>query len=82
MSRQIKRKDMAKKKQTKDQYHWAQYEVSLDYRKPDGYWVVNHLHPVKVRVHISGNEKNKHAEAEAIARRDFPRCRINSVTYC
>ena len=59
-----------------------QYEVSLDYKKPDGYWVCSHYELVVVRVHHGVNEKNNHAEAEAIAKQRYPNCRINSVTYC
>ena len=59
-----------------------QYEVSLDYQKPDGYWVCSHLEHVSVPVKHGVNEKNNHAAAEAIAKQRFPKCRINSVTYC
>jgi hypothetical protein len=59
-----------------------QYEVSLDYRKPDGYWVCSHKEHVTVPVVHGVNEKKNHAAAEAIAKQRYPKCRINSVTYC
>jgi hypothetical protein len=59
-----------------------QYEVSLDYQKPDGCWVCSHQEHVSVPVAHGVNEKNNHAAAEAIARQRYPKCRINSVTYC
>lgn len=59
-----------------------QYEVSLDYRKPDGYWVCSHREYVSVPVKHGVNEKNNHAAAEVIAKQRYPKCRINSVTYC
>lgn len=59
-----------------------QYEVSLDYRKPDGYWVFSHKEHVSVPVKHGVNEKNNHAAAESIAMQRHPKCRINSVTYC
>ena len=58
------------------------YEVSLDYRKPDGFWVHNHRVVVTVPVAHGVNEKNNHDRAEAATRRQFPGCRVNSVTYC
>lgn len=59
-----------------------QYEVCLDYRKPDGLWVCSHLEHVAVPCRHGVNEKNNHAAAEAVARRRYPGCRINRVTYC
>jgi hypothetical protein len=59
-----------------------QYVVSLDYKKPDGYWVRNHKEPVSVQVQHGVNEKNNHAKAEAIAKSRFPGCQINYATYC
>ena len=59
-----------------------QYEVSLNYKKPDGYWVQSHIEHVVVRVKHGVNEKNNHAAAEAIAKQRYPKCKINSVTYC
>jgi hypothetical protein len=59
-----------------------QYEVSIDYQKPDGYWVCSHKEVVILEVRHGVNEKNNHAAAEAIAKRRYPKCRINSVTYC
>lgn len=59
-----------------------QYEVSLDYKKPDGYWVCSHREHVSVPVKHGVNEKNNHAAAEAIAKQRYPKCKINSVTYC
>jgi hypothetical protein len=58
-----------------------QYEVSLDYQKPDGYWVCSHREHVSVPVYYGVNERNNHAEAEAIAKQRYPKCIINSVTY-
>ena len=58
-----------------------QYEVSLDYQKPDGYWVCNHKEHVVVQAEHGVNEKNNHEAAEAIAFRRYNKCRINSVTY-
>jgi len=59
-----------------------EYEVSLDYKKPDGYWVCSHKETVSVPVRHGVNEKNNHSEAEAIAKERYPGCKINSVTYC
>ena len=59
-----------------------QYEVSLDYQKPDGYWVSSHKEHVTVQVAHGVCDKRGHAAAEAIAKQRYPNCRINSVTYC
>jgi len=59
-----------------------QYEVCLDYQKPDGFWVMNHKEEVRVQVCRGVNEKDNHVAAEEIARQRFPGCRINCVTYC
>lgn len=59
-----------------------QYEVSLDYQKTDGYWVCSHHEHVSVPVTNGVSEKNNHAAAAAIAKQKYPKCRINSVTYC
>lgn len=58
------------------------YEVSLDFQKPDGYWVMNHKVPIEVLVKHGQNEKSNHDKAEAIAKQLYPHCKINSVSYC
>lgn len=57
------------------------YIVSLDYRKPDGYWVSSHKEDVSLE-YSESTRKNNHSKAEAIAMQRYPGCRINSVTYC
>jgi hypothetical protein len=61
-----------------------QYEVSLDYKKPDGYWVISHKEHVSIPLvgRLAANEKGNHPEAARIAKLRFPGCRINSVSYC
>lgn len=59
-----------------------EYLVNLDYKKPDGYWVIGHEETVVVRVEHGVNEKNNHDEAKAIAKSRFKECRINKVNYC
>ena len=59
-----------------------QYEVSLDYQKPDGYWVCSHLLHVWVPVKHGVNEKRNHHLAEQEALRQFPNAKINQVYYC
>ena len=57
-----------------------QYEVSLNYKKPDGYWVNSHIELVCVPLPWEARGGNKHDEAERIAKKKFPGCKINSVT--
>lgn len=72
---------MSKKKITPKTFG-EQYEVSLDYQKADGYWVFSHIEHVRVQVTHGVNEKNNHEAAAAIAKKLYPKCRINCVTYC
>jgi hypothetical protein len=69
-------------KKLKDQIFKESYEVSLDYKKPDGYWVCSHKEYVLVPVVHGMREKDNHDEAGEIARKLYSECRINSVTYC
>ena len=58
-----------------------QHVVKLNYKKPDGYWVIGH----KIEVSVSTdfiNEKNNHFAAERKAKKLFPGCKIVSVVYC
>ncbi len=75
---------MASKKQSKLRRTTfsEQYEVCLDYKKPDGYWVCNHKEQVGIQTKHGENEKCQHDKAMAMALEKFPGCRINSVTYC
>lgn len=57
------------------------YIVSLDYQTPDGYWINSHKEDVLVKVRHGVNEKNNHTKAVGIAKKRFPGCRINGVTY-
>jgi hypothetical protein len=59
-----------------------QYQVSIDYQKPDGYWVCSHKEYIFVPVEFGVNEKNNHDKAAAMVKKLYPGCRINSVTYC
>ena len=68
------------KKGFKNKTWGDQYEVNLDYRKPDGYWVHSHIELVRVPLPWEAIGKNKHAEAERLAKQKFPGCKINSVT--
>lgn len=72
---------MSKKKITPKTFG-EQYEVSLDYQKDDGHWVSSHKEIVSVQVTHGVNEKNNHELAAAIARKLYPKCKINCVTYC
>lgn len=72
---------MRTKKGTPPATFGEQYEVSLDYQRPDGFWAHSHKHFVRVFIKHGVNEKNNHEAAKEIAQRDFPGCRINSVTY-
>lgn len=73
-------KNQVKKNKNKDTFG-EQYEVSLDYKKPDGYWVMSHKEFVVVPVRHGVNEKCNHDKAKEIAKQRFPGCRINCVTY-
>jgi hypothetical protein len=59
-----------------------EYEISLDYQKSDGYWVMSHLILVSVPVVYGINEKDNHDKAEAIAKKLYPNCKINKIVYC
>lgn len=72
---------MAKKKKPSDIFQ-EEYLVNLDYQKPDGFWVCSHIDYVYVTVRHGVNEKDNHAEAEAIAKKKYKICKINRVIYC
>lgn len=57
------------------------YEVRLDYQKPDGYWVFSHRERVTVQSMHGVDEKDNHAAAEAVAKQKFPGCRVSCVKY-
>lgn len=59
-----------------------QYEVSVDYRDENGYWVHNDIILVDVKVRHGVGEKNNHDQARKMAELLRPGCRINKVTYC
>jgi hypothetical protein len=58
-----------------------EYIVILDYKKPDGFWVISHELTVFVDVEHGINEKNNHDKARRIAKKQFPGCRIKNVIY-
>lgn len=58
-----------------------QYEVSLDYQKPEGSWVHNAKLLVTVSVVHKADEKCNHDKAAQIASEKYKGCRINSVKY-
>lgn len=78
----MRRKKALVHKEYISRYFHEQYEVNLDYLKPDGYWAMSHIETVFVPVKHGVNEKNNHDKAEQIARQKYPNCRINCVTYC
>lgn len=55
--------------------------MSLDYLKPDGYWVCSHKEEFYVTVTHDRRAKCNHQEAEDAAKKKYPGCRINCVTY-
>jgi len=71
-----------KKKKAKDNDTFGEaYEVSLDYQKPDGYWVCSHKELILVPVKHGVNEKCNHGKAAEMAEKLYPKCKINGVTY-
>jgi len=68
----------------KKQIFTEQYEVSIDYKKPDGYWAMSHK--VHINIPLVGvaaeNEKGNHDLAVKVVKQMFPNCLVNSVTYC
>lgn len=65
-------------KNTFKEWYW----VKLNYKKPDGYWVVGHVEEVFVEVEHGVNEKANHKKAKEIAEKRFPGCKIVTVIYC
>ncbi len=57
------------------------YEVKLNYKKPDGYWVIGHIEIIPVEVKRGVNEKNNHCTAAEIALSKFPDAAVTRVTY-
>ena len=71
-----------KRKRKQSDIFYEQYNVILDYKKPDGYWVCSHVESVAVPYTPGVNMKNNHDKAEQMARKLFPGCEIRSVIYC
>ena len=69
------------RKQTKSASFLEAYEVSLDYQKPDGYWVRAHKEAFYVNVRHGRREKCNHRAAEDAAKKKYPGCKINCVAY-
>jgi hypothetical protein len=59
-----------------------EYEVTLDYKGEDGYWVFSHKEIVTVQVKYCARIKNNHAKAKEIARQLYPNCVIRCVLCC
>ena len=56
-----------------------QYRVTVDYKKPDGYWVISK--PMDIWVEVE-QEKTGHALAQREAEKQIPGCRVTRVCYC
>jgi hypothetical protein len=57
------------------------YEVKLNYRGNDGYWVQSHIEVITIEIKNGAKEKCNHKKAEKIARKMFPGCTVTTVTY-
>ena len=53
------------------------YIVKLDYKKPDGFWVISHEETVVVK-----GGKSNHQKAAEIAKTRFPGCRVKRIDFC
>ena len=59
-----------------------EYEVKLDYKKQDGYWICSHVESVHVELQYGDDEKNHHEAAKKIALERFPGCVIKTISLC
>ena len=73
-----------KNRKKKNEFFLEQYEVNLDYKKADGYWVHSYCEEIMVPIKHGKNEKCNHDIAAQMAKKLYNKTehRINCVTYC